>query len=50
LTIGRDGLFKSETVTVAAIEDGVPPLVEARDVIAAFQGMIRKRSLVNLES
>lgn len=50
LTIGRDGLFKSETVTVAATENGVPPLVEARDVIAAFQYMIRKRSLVDLES
>jgi transposase len=49
LTIGRDGLSKSETVTVAAIEDGVPPLVEARDVIAAFQGMIRKRSLADLK-
>ena len=49
LTIGRDALSKSETVTVAAIEDGVPPLVEARDVIAAFQGMIRKRSLPDLE-
>jgi len=49
LTIGRDGLSKSETITVAAIEDGVPPLVEARDIIAAFQGMIRKRSLADLK-
>lgn len=49
LTIGREGLSKSEAVTVAAIEVGVPPLVEARDVIAAFQGMIRKRSLAELE-
>ena len=49
LTIGRDALSNTETVTVAAIEDGVPPLVEARDVIAAFQGMIRKRSLPDLE-
>ena len=49
LTIGREGLSKSEAVTVAAIEDGVPPLVEARDIIAAFQGMIRKRSLADLE-
>ena len=50
LTIGRDDRLKSETVTVAAIEDRLPPLVEARDVITAFQGMIRKRSLVDLES
>lgn len=50
LMIGRDGLSKSEKVTVAVIEDRLPPLVEARDVIAAFQGMIRKRSLPDLES
>ncbi len=49
LGIGRNGLSRSETVTVAAIEAGVPQLVEAREVIAAFQGMIRKRSLADLE-
>lgn len=49
MTIGRDDLSKSETVTVAAIEGGVPLLVEAREIIAAFQGMIRKRSLADLE-
>ena len=40
LTVGRDTLSKAETVTVAAIEAGVPALVEARRVIAAFQAMI----------
>jgi transposase len=49
LTIGRDALSKAETVTVAAIEGGVPLLVEAREVIAAFQVMVRKRSLADLE-
>jgi transposase len=48
LTIGRDVLSRSETVTVAAIEDGVPLLVEAREVIAAFQSLVRKRSLADL--
>jgi len=43
LTIGRDQLSKAETVTVAAIETGAPMLVEARDVIANFQTMIRTR-------
>ena len=43
LTIGRDQLSKSETVTVAAVEAGVPPLVEAREILAAFQRMVRKR-------
>jgi transposase len=49
MTIGRDDLSKSEAVTVAAIEGGVPLLVEAREIIAAFQAMIRKKSLVDLE-
>jgi transposase len=40
---------KAETVSVAAIESGVPQLVEAREIIAAFQAMIRKKSLVDLE-
>ncbi len=34
MTIGRDTLSKAETVTVAAIEAGVPTLVEAREIIA----------------
>jgi transposase len=49
LTIGRDDLSKSETVTVAAIEGGVPLLVEARELIAGFQAMIRTKSLADLE-
>ncbi len=49
MTVGRDGLSKAETVIVAAIEDGVPLLVEAREIVAAFQAMIRKKSLANLE-
>ncbi len=49
MTIGRDGLSKTETITIAAIEGGVPLLVEAREIIAAFQAMIRKKSLADLE-
>ena len=49
MTIGRDGLSKAETVTVAAIESDVPLLVEAREIIAAFQAMIRKKSLADLD-
>jgi len=45
LTDGRDRLSRSETITVAAIEGGVPLLVEAREIVAAFQAMVRKRSL-----
>lgn len=49
MTIGRDSLSKSETVTVAAIEGGVPLLVEAREIVAGFQAMIRKKTLPDLE-
>jgi transposase len=49
LSVERDRLSKSETVMVAAIEAGVPSLVEAREIIAAFQAMIRKRTLAVLD-
>jgi transposase len=44
MTIGRDLLTKAETVTVAAIEAGVPTLVEAREIIAEFHLMIRRKT------
>jgi hypothetical protein len=50
MTISRDTLSKSETVTVAAIEDRVPLLVEARKVIAEFHAIIRKKSQVDLDA
>jgi hypothetical protein len=46
---GRDTLSKSETVTIAVIEQGVPLLVEAREVIAAFHTMIRKKAHADLD-
>jgi transposase len=49
MTIGCDELSKAETVTVAAIEGAVPLLVEAREIIAAFQAMVRKKSPADLE-
>jgi hypothetical protein len=49
MTTGRDTLSKSETVTIAAIEsDGVPTLVEARETIAAFHAMIRRKASTEL--
>ncbi|MEY9752261.1 transposase [Bradyrhizobium japonicum] len=44
MTIGRDLLTNAETVTVAAIEAGVPTLVEAREIIAEFHLMIRRKT------
>jgi transposase len=48
MTIGRDTLSKAETVTVAAIEAGVPTLVEAREIIAEFHMMIRRKVAAGL--
>ncbi|WP_219681402.1 hypothetical protein [Bradyrhizobium canariense] len=50
MTNGRDTLSKSETVTIAAIEQGIPLLVEAREIIAGFRAMIRKKAHGELES
>jgi transposase len=44
MTIGRDLLTKAETVAVAAIEAGVPTLIEARKIIAEFHLMIRRKT------
>jgi transposase len=49
MTISRDGLSKAESVTVAAIESGVPLLVQSREIVAAFQAMVRQKSLVDLD-
>ena len=49
LTNGRDRLSKAETLTVAAIESGVALLVEARDIIVNFQGIVRRKLLAELD-
>ena len=49
MTTGRNTLAKSETVTVAAVEAGVPLLVEAREIIAAFHTVIRKQVMAELD-
>ena len=43
MTTARDHLTKAETVTLAAIEAGVPMLVDARELIGRFHAMIRRR-------
>lgn len=43
LTTNRDNLPKSETVTIAAIEGGVPLLITARDTITDFHLMVRRK-------
>ena len=44
MTTGRDTLTKTETVMIATIENGVPTLVKARELIAAFHVMIRRKA------
>ena len=48
MTVGRDELSKAETVTIAAIENGVESLVQAREAVTAFQAMIRRKALAEL--
>ena len=48
MTIGRDQLFKAETLTVAAIENGVESLVQARDAVSSFQTVIRQKAVAEL--
>jgi transposase len=49
MTTARDHLSKADTVTIAAIEAGVPMLVEARGLIDSFHSMIRKKTADDLE-
>jgi transposase len=48
MTVGRDMLSKADSVTVVAIEAGVPTLVEARELIAQFHMMIRRKAIAGL--
>ncbi len=48
MTTGCDTLSRAETVTVAAVEAGVPMLVEARTVVEGFHEMIRRKTEADL--
>ena len=50
MTMARDHLSKSDTLTIAAIETGVPLLVEARDLTDRFQAMIRTKATSDFEA
>lgn len=50
MTTARNHLSKSDTVTIAAIEAGVPILVEARGLVDRFQAMIRTKSVSDLDA
>jgi transposase len=48
MTTGRDTVSKADSVTIAAIEAGVPRLVEAREITAKFHSMIRQKAAADL--
>ena len=49
MTTGHDTLTKSESITIAAIEQAVPPLTEAREIIGSVHTMIRKKAADSLD-
>jgi len=49
MTTGRETLSKSETIMIAAIESGIPALTSARELIAAFHSMIRRKTVADLD-
>lgn len=49
MTTARNHLSKADTVTIAAIEERVPTLVQARILIDRFHAMIRKRTEAELD-
>lgn len=49
MTIGRDRLTKSETITIATIEKALPVLASTRDLIDDFHAIVRKRTSAALD-
>lgn len=49
MTTARSHLSKADAVTIAAIEGGVPTLLDARDLIDRFHAMIRKKIEADLD-
>ena len=50
MTMPRDGLSRTQTVTVAAIEAAVPTLVQARDLVDGFHSLIRRKQEAALDA
>lgn len=50
MTLERNNLTTAQTMTVAAIEERLPDLVEARDVVDSFHKMLRSKSKDDLEA
>jgi transposase len=50
MTLECNNLTKAQTMTVAAIEERLPDLVEARDVVESFHEMLRRKSKDDLDA
>jgi transposase len=49
MTLKRDHLTRAETLTVAAIEQGAPALVEAQCLVDRFQSIVRRKAVDDLD-
>lgn len=49
MSVERDQLSRSQTITVAAVEAALPALVEAREVTAAFHRIVRQKRKAALD-
>ena len=49
MTMAHDSLSHTQTVMVAIIETAVPTLVQARDLVARFQTLIRRKQEAALD-
>jgi transposase len=49
MTTGRDQMSKANIITLAAIQTGVPMLVEARNLIDRFQAIVRQSVAADLD-
>src|SRR5690606_31051147 len=49
MTLERHNLTKAQAMTVAAIEERLPDLMEARDIVESFHDMLRRKSSGDLE-
>jgi transposase len=47
---GVNSSSKAETMIVAAVETSVAILVEAREIVSQFQGIIRRKALTELDA
>jgi len=50
MTLERNNLTKAQTVTVAAIEERLSDLIEARDGVESFHDMLRRKSKDDLQA